>query len=90
MSETCLEAYLQEEPMLAHWWEDLILGPLVSRLNAGPLVKVESSDGNGSKKTLGNLSADDWGCVSPPSELFGQRHPSTSAYRLLGGARSWW
>ena len=26
---------------------DLILGPLVSKMNDGPLVKVESSDGSG-------------------------------------------
>ena len=30
------------------------------------------------------------GAVFPPRWLFGLRCPSTGAYRLLGGARSWW
>ena len=29
------------------------------------------------------------GAVFPPCWLFGLRHPSAGAYRLLGGARSW-
>ena len=30
------------------------------------------------------------GAAFPPCWLFGLRHPSTEAYRLLGGARSWY
>ena len=55
---------------------DLILGPLVSKMNDGPLVKVESSDGSGSMKTLGNLSADDWGCVSFPVNCLARGIPA--------------
>ena len=30
------------------------------------------------------------GTVFPPCWFFGLRRPSTGAYRILGGARSWW
>ena len=42
----------------------------------------------GLRKPLCSLSANWWGCVSPCS-LLDLLRPSTGAYRLLGGARSW-
>ena len=47
-----------------------------------------STGGSELRRSLGSLSVDEWDCV-PPCLLFGLRDPSTGAYRLLGGARSW-
>ena len=46
-----------------------------------------SVSGCGLRKSLGSLSADGCGCV--PTLLFDLKRPSTEAYRLLLGARSW-
>lgn len=70
--------------MLAHWWMELSLGPLVCRLLSRGCLEVAV----GSRKSLESLSVDEWGCV-PARLLFVLRPPSTGGYRPLGRARSW-
>lgn len=45
--------------MLAHWWMELSLGPLVCRLLSRGCLEVAV----GSRKSLESLSVDEWGCV---------------------------
>ena len=60
------------------------LGPLVGRA----MSRGVSRGVCGLRKSLGACLLMG-GAVSPLSLLFGLRHSSTRAYRLLGGARSW-
>lgn len=59
---------------------DLGLGPLVGRVMSRYLFRGVC----GLMKTLGSLSADQLGCV-PVMSVFGLRHSTIAAYRLLGG-----
>lgn len=70
-------------PVPTHWWLDLGLGPLMARA----IPRGMSRSGCELRPFLGSLSADRQGCV--PAQLFDLQCPSTDAYRLLGGARSW-
>ena len=64
---------------------ELGLDPLVGRA----MSKGMSRGGCGLRKSLCSLSADVWGCV-PALLLVWPEESSTGAYRLLGGARSWY
>ena len=46
--------------MLAHWWFELDLVPLVGRA----ISKFVFRGGSELSMALGNLSADGWGCVA--------------------------
>ena len=62
MSDTGLEgvqASWWEELVPAHWWVELGLIPLVGRAVSRGVLRA----GSGFRMTLGNLSADGWGCV---------------------------
>ena len=67
--------------MQASWWERLV--PAHSYVELG-LVYLVSRDML--HKTLGNLSADWWGCGL--NTLIGLSHPSTEDYSLLVGGMS--
>ena len=80
-----LQASWWEGLVPAHWWVQPGLVPLVGRVLSGVvLIRQLWAPEN----FINSLSADGWGCA--PVLLFGLRHPSTGACRLLGGARSWW
>ena len=64
--------------VLAHWWVELGLAPLVGRARCRCMCR----DGCGLRIPLGNLSAM-VGALSPLSFLFSLSSPSTGAYRLL-------
>ena len=68
------------------------VGFLAGRADACPLVGGAGSWPSGRQgcvimKSLGNLSANEWGCV-PTWLVVWPEAPDTEAYRLLGGGRS--
>ena len=80
-----MQASWCEGQMLAHWWVELCLGPLVSRA-----VSRGMSKGSwGLRKSLWFLSADGWNFV-PALLVVWPEMSQTGNYRLSGEARIWW
>ena len=69
-------------PLPAHWWAELVLGPLVGWAGC----RGVSRGGCGLQKSLGILSAD--GGVASPAQLVVWPE-AVHHYRLLGEARCW-
>ena len=83
MVQGLVQASWWEGLVIAHWWVELRVVPLVGRALSRDVFRGSCE----LSTTLGSLSADG-GTVFPPYWLFGLRHPSTGACKLLGGASS--
>ena len=67
--------------LLAHWWVELGLGPLMGRV----MSRGMSTGGCRLRESLGSWSADGWGFV--PTQIVVRLE--ASQHSLLGGDRSW-
>ena len=82
-SKRLVQASWWEGLVPAHWWVELGLVPLMRRAVSGGVF---------SRQLCGQENFKPPVCwwVGLCSHLVGLRWPSTGAYKLLGGARSWW